>query len=262
MIHVGLEAILKKIQQEPKNEVLVKRFLVLLSELNDQSGKLDLSLRLAEALLWVDPSRSISLGFDVFKKSQQVEKNRRLPLRVRSLTVLITALKQKGAVAKAEILKIELDRLKAKSSKGEEATRVNKLLLGMNLEEPGADEKVAQVKIPEIGLFGDKPPAGIQSKPLSPEEPPKTPKKKIDSYVDLPPVDAKEFGPIILPEDVRRSLVVFTIASTWRLVKSPFLYHQRDLVLQTFLYRHSQTTLLELGSLNQSRPHHYPRPGQ
>ena len=104
----GLEAILKKIEQQPSNEVLLNRFLVLISEMEDTELKSGYLLRVANAVVTVEARTALTVGTELIKNESYLLAN---PEAAHSLIqTLLKALRNTGATAKAEMLSIELEK--------------------------------------------------------------------------------------------------------------------------------------------------------
>lgn len=110
---VGLDRMLDKILANPKNSMLVDRFLKLISDDEDSDSKYRRLLALAEGIREADAIKAISIAYEVFENSS-IE-NQTKDFHIKALEILISSMDIMGKSAKAAILKNELERLKKKS---------------------------------------------------------------------------------------------------------------------------------------------------
>jgi hypothetical protein len=99
----GLEQILEKIKTEPRS-TLVGRYLMLLADLPDEGAKIGRALDLAEGLVESMPDDALRIAHMVHQADRES---------LRALDVMIACFKTRGRLGKAEVLKLERDKVAA-----------------------------------------------------------------------------------------------------------------------------------------------------
>jgi hypothetical protein len=97
----GLEAILDRIRVDPK-ATLIDRYLSLVADMSDEAQKQTRALDLAELLMQTQQDQALQVAHMVYKSDRNC---------VRALDVMIEIMNARGRYAKAEVLKLERDKL-------------------------------------------------------------------------------------------------------------------------------------------------------
>ena len=97
----GLKQLLARITENP-SRLMIDRYLALLADLTPQQGKVSRALDLAEALLRSDPLQSLRIALMVHQTN---------PDDLRAYDLMIEGLNNRGRHAKAEVLRLERERL-------------------------------------------------------------------------------------------------------------------------------------------------------
>lgn len=105
----GLESILKRIRENPGNRVLVTRFLALVAETGDSKSKFRLLLGLADAIREADPLDAMRIAYIVFQRDRT---------QLIGLEIMVDSLKAMGRFGKAEVISLELTKLRQKGEGG------------------------------------------------------------------------------------------------------------------------------------------------
>lgn len=97
----GLDQFLAKIRENPR-ATLISRYLTLVAEIEDENQKAERALDLAESLVKSRPQETLRLAHMVFGSD---------PTNLRALDLLIAAMESRGRAGKAEVLKIEREKI-------------------------------------------------------------------------------------------------------------------------------------------------------
>jgi hypothetical protein len=101
-MHAGLVRLLDLIRVNPQDTLLVDRFLILASDLEERS-RVDATLGLSEALLRKNPRRAIELAHMVYKAK---------PGDVQPIELMVEGLENLGRYGKATVLRAELEKVR------------------------------------------------------------------------------------------------------------------------------------------------------
>lgn len=174
-MHVGLVRLLDLIRVNPQDTLLVDRFLILASDLEERS-RVDATLGLSEALLRKNPRRAIELAHMVYRAK---------PGETQPIELMVEGLENLGRYGKATVLRAELEKVRkaqqAEPDSSREVTEASvmtidkelKFLAGIEVAPPA----MAQMDQPheENPKAVDLLPAAMRSDDARPRKPPPPP---------------------------------------------------------------------------------------
>lgn len=112
-MHAGLVRLLDLIRVNPQDTLLVDRFLILASDLEERS-RVDATLGLSEALLRKNPRRAIELAHMVYKAQ---------PGATQPIELMVEGLENLGRYGKATVLRAELEKVRKAQQAEPESSR-------------------------------------------------------------------------------------------------------------------------------------------
>lgn len=134
MKHTGLERFLDKIKSDPTNEILRNRLLILLEELDGSQCEVKLNFirRLGKIFVGIDYRLALKFAYRSYFEAEALGPRKSHSMRLRAMAVLIDSFVAAGMGAKAEILRVELERMRNEFEPGTSVERVSQLMQHYN----------------------------------------------------------------------------------------------------------------------------------